>query len=208
MKILAAVLLTACATTAPPSPRGGPRGLRASDHLAAADQHEEDARGARVVPESPITDPERPNPIWKRTWDPGPEQARRAKVHRSKAAALHAAYEEACGERPLSEVSVSPLKRYASGGSNTETGVMLVLAPAAGPADRLLADLRCHRAWMMLAPADMDDCPLDLPGLVVDARGDADGITVTLGVRDRRLVGELQRRAAHEIETSGHLDAR
>ena len=46
----------------------------------------------------------------------------------------------------------------------------------------------------------MDDCPLDLPGLEVSAQGDENGITLTIKVADRRLVTELQRRAAHELE--------
>lgn len=143
--------------------------------------------------------------VWNRSWDTHGEQEQRAKVHRSKAAALQAAYEEACGARPLAEVSISPLKRYASSGWNTSTGVVLYLVPEAGPAERLLADLKCHRAWMMLAPADMDDCPLDLPGLALDAHGEGDRITVSISVRDRKLVGELQRRAARELETGSQL---
>jgi hypothetical protein len=54
---------------------------------------------------------------------------------------------------------------------------------------------------MMLAPATtMDDCPLDLPGLLVDARGDGGGITLVITVENRTLVPELQRRIAKELE--------
>jgi len=79
------------------------------------------------------------------------------------------------------------------------------LAPDAGPPDLLLAKMKCHRAAMMLAPGGMDDCPLDLPDITLDARGDTDGITVAIGVRDPRLVPELQRRAAHDLEAAAHL---
>jgi len=65
-----------------------------------------------------------------------------------------------------------------------------------------MAALRCHRAWMRLAPANMDDCPLDLAGLKIDAKGGGEGITLTLGVRDQSLIPELQRRAAHDLEMS------
>lgn len=51
----------------------------------------------------------------------------------------------------------------------------------------------------------MDDCPLDLPDIVVSATGDADGITVTISARDPDVVAELKRRAAHELEKSGQL---
>jgi hypothetical protein len=53
---------------------------------------------------------------------------------------------------------------------------------------------------MMLAPTDMDTCPLDLAGIHVDATGDANGITLTITAHDQRLVPELQKRAAHELE--------
>ncbi|CAN5893628.1 hypothetical protein BH11MYX3_BH11MYX3_12000 [soil metagenome] len=79
-------------------------------------------------------------------------------------------------------------------------GVILYLAPTAGDPDRLLADMKCHRAWMRLAPVGMEDCPLDLPGIALDARGDRDGVTVSIVVRNPTLVSELQRRAAHELE--------
>jgi hypothetical protein len=64
----------------------------------------------------------------------------------------------------------------------------------------VLADIRCHRAWMMLAPSDMEACPLDLAGIHVDASGDQTGVTVTIKVHDPALVPELQRRAAHDLE--------
>ena len=198
-----AVLLAACATTPPPPPAGGPRGLRASEHLDEAREHDRlatrstwpDAKTSG--PESPLA----PHIPWVRTWDSAAQHERAAAVHRSTAAALNAAYDEACGTRPPEEVSLSPLEQHALGGANTATGVVLYLSPTVGP-DRLIADLDCHRAWMMLAPADMADCPLDLPGLVRDARGDKDGITVTIGVRDPKLVAELQRRAAVQLESA------
>ena len=142
---------------------------------------------------------------WIRAWDPGTEQARVAEVHRSQAAALQAEYEEACGTRTHDEITISPLVRYGIGGWQTSTGMILYLAPSAGPPDKLLADMKCHRAWMMLAPSDMDDCPLDLPGIVLDARGDTDGITVSIVERDPKLVDELHRRAMHELETGAQL---
>lgn len=55
---------------------------------------------------------------------------------------------------------------------------------------------------MMLAPAGMENCPLDLPGIKVDVRGDAEGITVSIATTDLDLVSELQRRAAHEMESA------
>jgi hypothetical protein len=200
--LLSTVLLAACATTPPPEPKGGPRGLYAADHVALAREHDRIASQRTVWPDAMSSQPSHPHVgVWYGTWDVT-EHERLAETHRSQAAALNRQYEDLCAGVPASDVSKSPLKRYGIGGWNTASGVIVYLSPDAGPPERLLAQLRCHRAWMMLAPADMDDCPLDLAGLVLDARGDVDGVTVSLTVRDRNLVRELQRRATVELESS------
>lgn len=196
------LLFVACAgvVTAPttPTPTGGPRGLRATEHRQVAASHDELAREQRSFP---VISAEPQHVPWYRTWDPAHDHALIARAHRTEASALEAAYAEACGTRELATISESPLTRHRLGGWNTSTGVVVYLAPTAGTADALLADLKCHRAWMMLAPtASMDDCPLDLPGLLVDARGDANGVTLVITVDNRRLVPELQRRIAKELE--------
>lgn len=128
-------------------------------------------------------------------------------MHRSEAAALEAAYAEACGTRELKKVIGSPLVRHRAGGWNTSTGVIVYLSPLAGTAETLLGDLKCHRAWMMLAPAGgMDNCPLDLPGLHIDARGDEGGITLVVTVSNPKLVFELQRRVAKQAEEAGQIE--
>ena len=137
---------------------------------------------------------------WVRHWDTGSENEQAAAVHRSHAAALRAAYERACADRTPAEATISPLDRYGIGGSTTSSTVVFYLDPRAGPPGRLLAALECHRAWMMLAPEDDEADPLDLPSLVIDAKGDLDGITVSIVARDPAIVGELQRRAAHLLE--------
>jgi hypothetical protein len=38
----------------------------------------------------------------------------------------------------------------------------------------------------------------------LDARGDMEGVTVSLSVKDGALLPELKRRAAHELETAQH----
>lgn len=203
------ISLIGCAAAPPPQPKGGPRGLRASEHLEVARQHDEIAREREMWPDTRGTDPgDIRQPVampWYRSWDTGAEHDRLAQTHRAKAAELQAEYQEACGDMPASEASVSPLESYGVGGWNTTTGVIMYLAPDAGPPDRLLARMKCHRAAMMLAPSGMEDCPLDLPGIALDARGDRDGITVSIVARDPRLVPELQRRAAHDLEAAAHL---
>ncbi|MBS1118430.1 MAG: hypothetical protein H6Q90_658 [Deltaproteobacteria bacterium] len=205
MRIFGIVLLAACATTSPTSPKGGPRGLRASEHLDVARQHQEMARQGSRWPDARGAAPDSAGVPWIRAWDTAAESQRLAESHRNRAAELEKAYEEACGTRSLAEVSVSPLQRYSVGGWPTSAGVIMYLDSAAGPPERLLADLKCHRAWMMLAPAGMEECPLDLPGIQLDARGDHDGITVSIVVRDPKLVDVLHRRAQHELETSFQL---
>jgi hypothetical protein len=202
-------LVAACAAPIA-NERPGPRGLRADQHLGMASREGERAEQLSRWPDTrPGADGTRVSQqldagTWFGTWDTAGEHARLAQVHRSAAAQLQAAYEEACREVPSEVVSVSPLERYAVGGSPNEAGMLVLLSTDAGPPARLLAAMRCHRAWMMLGRSDMDDCPLDLPGLHVSARGDENGIELTMTVDDPSLVPELRRRAAHDLEAAQH----
>jgi len=203
------LVLTACATTSV-NEKAGPRGLRADQHLSAASREEERAGQLARWPDTrpgadgTTIDQQRAAGTWFGTWDTAAEHRRLAQIHRSAAAALHAEYEQACDDTAPEIASISPLQRYGISGTPTSDGVLVLLSTGAGPPDRLLAAMRCHRAWMMLDRTDMDDCPLDLPGIQVSAHGDADGIELTISVSDRALVPELQRRAAHDLEVRRH----
>jgi hypothetical protein len=208
-RTLALVLVAACAgPTANEKP--GPRGLRADQHLSTASREAERADQLTRWPDTrPGADgtnitQQAEAGAWYGTWDTAEEHRRKAEYHRSAAAGLEAEYEEACGETPLAEVSISPLVRYGVGGSPIPNGTMVLLTPEAGPPERLLAAMRCHRAWMMLGRTDMGDCPLDLPGIHVQARGDAAGIELDITITDPLLVPELRRRAAHDLEAAQH----
>jgi len=203
----AVALLVACAGAPRSQAKGGPRGLRASEHLDAAREHDDIARHPAGFP-GPQVAPDATALPWLRSWDTSTEQDRLADIHRSEAARLQAEFEEACGSRSLEEIAISPLQRHATSGWRTSAGMILYLDPSAGSPDKLLADMKCHRAWMMLAPTRMDDCPLDVPGIVIDAHGDRDNITVSIAVRDPKLVGELQRRAEHDLESGAQLRRR
>jgi hypothetical protein len=202
---VALALVAACGTTSSnmnSQPTGGPRGLRANEHAEAARHHDEAARQSSAWPDS-YGDRAAYNIPWVLSWDAQRDEERLAAIHRNKAAELHAEYAEACGDRTGDRVTVSPLQRYGVGGWNTSTGVIMYLRTDAGTPDQFMADMRCHRAWMMLAPAmGMENCALDLPGIKVDARGDSEGITLSITVPDSKLVEELHRRAAHELEAS------
>lgn len=205
-------LVAACAAPIA-NEKPGPRGLRADQHLSIASREdvraEQRTRWPDMRPGADGTnlDQQQAAGIWSGTWDTAAEHRRLAQFHRSAAAQLQAEYEEACRETPAEVVSASPLQRYGIGGSPAADGWLALLSPDAGPPDRLLAMMRCHRAWMMLGHADMESCPLDLPGLRVSARGDASGIELTMTVDDPALVDELRRRAAHDLEATQHRAA-
>lgn len=194
--------ITACAGPVSESP-SGPRGYRADQHLRMAARSDQRASELTQWPETrPGADGAYPLPSpWYGTWDTAAEHRRLAAVHRSAAAQLEAEYQEACADVPEGEIPVSPLQRYGVGGNAVPEGTLVILRPEAGPPDRLLKAMRCHRAWMMMQQrTDMADCPLDLPGIRVSARGDDRAIEVTIAVSDPALVPELRRRAAHDLE--------
>ena len=204
--LLPVLALVACATPAPT--QRGTRGPRASDHLSAADEHARHAERLTRWPDRLATSSGSVDTAsWYRAWDTVSTELRLARQHRTAAAQLVAAYDEACDDRPAAEVSISPLERYAVGGAPTEEGALLFLVVEAGSPDELMAAMRCHRAWMMLGRSDMASCPLDLAGLRVSAWGDASGITVEMRVADKQLVPELQRRAAHDLEAAAQRRA-
>jgi hypothetical protein len=206
--LIGSIGLVGCATAPRPEPKGGPRGLHANEHLDVARDHDAMARERQTWPD---TRPGAPGDLrqvsipWYRPWDTAGEHERLAETHRAKAAEIHAQYDEACRDISATEAQISPLEAYGIGGWNTTTGVIMYLSPDAGAPDQLIARMKCHRAAMMLAPSAMEDCPLDLPGIALDARGEEGGITVSIVIRDPELVAELQRRAAHDLEAAAQL---
>lgn len=176
MRWLPTLLVTACATTVPAGePNPTPR--------------------IEVQPaprEPPTLFP------WFRSWDGNAERARLARA--GDVRALEAEYTAACGPGVSHRIIGSPLLRFRTSSWNTSTGVVINLSTLAGPPETLLAELRCHLVGMALAPFGMDDCPFDLEGLHIDARGDETGIQLIVTVRDPALVFELQHRLAKKIE--------
>jgi hypothetical protein len=202
------VALAACSQTVPHKPTARTsRGLRADEHLDAAREHARRADELARWPEARRNDVgqfDDPNTgLWYRAWDQSEDHRRLAATHRGAAAQLHVAYEQACENIAPELARISPLQRYGHGGMDVVDGVVVFMPGDAVTANRLLAELRCHRAWMMLqSNSGMELCPLDLPGLRVQAHGDATGISVELHVPDPALVPELQRRTARDLEAA------
>jgi len=203
---------SACRSAPPPQRPTtlGSRGMRADQHLDEAREHD---RRAKELARWPETRPggigafdDSHSGLWYRRWDTASEEAKLAESHRSAAADLHAKYDEACGDTPADQVAVSPLARHGVGGTNVADGVLIFFRPEAGTPDALLRELRCHRAWMMLGEAGMEECPLDLAGIQIVAHGDPSGISVQITAQDPRVVAELQRRTARDLEAAQHRE--
>ncbi|MBA2542250.1 MAG: hypothetical protein H0V17_21595 [Deltaproteobacteria bacterium] len=203
MRTVALVLVAACGANSP-EPDEGPRAVRTKEHLEAARKHDEVARERTSWPTTSAVTPGDATSgttiPWNRTWDPDDEHGRLARIHRSEAAALEVGYIEACGSRDIKKLVGSPLTRHRVGGWNTAGGVVVLLSTHAGSAATLLSDLRCHRAWLLVGTGVEQGSPLALPGLLVEAKGDQDGITLTLSIKDKKLVPELQRRVLRQLE--------
>lgn len=178
--------------------------MRVDEHLAEARRHEAAARERETWPVTTTMTPGGETPVampWYRTWNASADHDRFAKQHRSQAATLQLAFDDACRDVPPELARSSPIAVFGIGGAPIDGGAIVYLRPTGGSPDELLAHLRCHRAWMMLShAADMDACPLDLPGLIVEARGDDTGVTLELRVKDAAMIRELQRRVANQLE--------
>jgi hypothetical protein len=208
-RAIATILLAACASV-PPAPQRptepGSRGMRASEHLEAARDQDHQAQQDQMWPDTRPIDTsgrvDQPVDIpWRRQWDSAEQHQRLAVSHRAAAAELQAEFQRACGSRSQEDIARSPIARFGIGGVPAEHGAIVFLAGEAGPANHLLADIECHRAWMMLdANPGMDACPFDLADVHFDAVGDEGGITLQITARDPTIVQELQRRVARDLE--------
>ena len=203
---LLALAVTACASQRPVQsrqPADTSRGLRASEHLDVADSQQQavvqsstfpDMRGDGINTGTQLMQP------WYRSSATGADHADKVQYHRAAASALIGDYTAACGAIPSADAAVSPIAKFGIGGWPTQSGAIVYLSADAGAPDEVMAAMVCHRAWMMLSPANKLEGPLDLAGLSFDARGDANGITVSLTIRDLKMLTELQRRVEHDLE--------
>lgn len=197
MRIPAAcVVLVACASTRPSAVK--PESMTASEHLAQAREHSEAARSeARTYP-APYSSSSYP---WYYYWNPGEDHRALAAAHRDAADELRLSYEAACASVPRDRAASSPLDRYSRSMHAMAKGVVFHLHGDAGAPEAVLAELRCHRAWLMLEhTASQRDNPLLVPGIVFVVHAGGDGIEVMIGVDDLAQLPELTRRAQLTIE--------
>jgi hypothetical protein len=142
------------------------------------------------------------------SWDPDEEHRALAAAHRDAAEQLKLQYESACSLVPRGLEAMSPLDGFTTSTSPIEHGIVFHLSPQAGAPDVVLARLRCHRAWLRLAPNDVAaDSPLLVEGVTWMTHAGANGVEVMATARDDRNRDELARRAALVVERTRKTSA-
>ena len=186
--ILPAMVAASCAVSR--APRTRPDDMTARDHRAAARAHEDVAREAPFVRK-------RDGRWWSYYWDSGREHLRERDAHLGAAETLEARYRVACDGLPIAAESTSPFERYAIAHENVKNGVVVRLAPEAGPTDAILAEIRCHWSWLQLEPrAGAANDLVAIDGLIYEAVMRDESLEVTVTAEDTGAAAELQRRAA------------
>lgn len=133
---------------------------------------------------------------WSSDWNAAASHATEAEEHEVAADVLEKRYRDACSLVAQDSAAQPPLDRYVRAVTPTEQGVVLRLSNDAGPPDVLLAEIRCHTAWLQLVqrPGATRDVTA-VKGVEYSVRADADAISVTLTATDPTSIAELRRRA-------------
>jgi len=172
--------------------------MTASEHLAQARAHSEAAGNSPH--EYPAAYGSSSYP-WYYYWDPTTEHRAIAEAHRDAADQLRLSYEAACSAVPRDTAWMSPLDRYARAMNPLPRGVVIHLSTEAGTPESVLAEIRCHRAWLMLETrASNADSPLLVEGVVFVVHAGGAGIEVMIGLDDVAKLPELVRRARLTVE--------
>ena len=171
-----------------------PDDMTAAEHQAAAREHSEMVSGSPY--HHPMGSYSSGSYPWY-YWSPDDEHRALAQAHRDSAEQLKLQYEAACAGLSDRAAAASPLETSMVDTSPIEGGIAFHLVESAGPPDRLVAELRCHRAWLKLAPsAGAADDPLQLDGVTWLARGGNAGVEVLALASADSVRAELARRAA------------
>lgn len=211
LSLSAAFVLGACATTAGTRPDD----MTASEHRREARRHDRIAQRAPYVRNNYFGGyfgvSSWGHPLggsywnhgfypWSYTWSPdwniGAAHTGEAEQHDVAADVLEKRYRDACSIVAADSAPQPPLDRYVRAVTPTEEGVVLRLSADAGPPDVLLAEIRCHIAWMQLASRPKTTRDLTgVAGVQYTARAEADSIVVTITANDANAIAELRRRA-------------
>lgn len=172
--------------------------MTAAEHHAAAREHSRQITNAPRGPGYGYG-----SYPWYYAWNPDTEHRELAEAHDAAAERLEAQFDRACAQIPRGLEAESPLDTFTVAVSPMPGGVVFHLAEGAGPPDDVLAQLRCHHAWLMLAPRPgAGDEPLLVAGTSWMTHSGHDGIEVMATVADERERGELARRAQIALERS------
>lgn len=137
---------------------------------------------------------------WYYSWDPDEEHRALAAAHRDAAEQLKLQFETACAYVPRGLEAESPLDA-ASSISTIPRGVVFHVPDTAGSPDGVLATLRCHRAWLQLAPnPGATDDPLLVEGVTWMTHAGGNDVEVMATARDDRSAAELARRSTLVLE--------
>lgn len=191
-----------------------PDDMTAAEHTAAAREHSEQVTGMHGHAYYP-------GPYygsrwghgygsypWYYSWDPDEEHRALAAAHRDAAEQLKLEYEVACTLIPRGLEARSPLDAFTTSTSPFDHGIVFQLSEQAGPPEVVLAQIRCNRAWLKLAPSDAAaNSPLLVEGVTWNAHAVANGVEVTATARDDHGRAEFVRRAALVIDRASKANA-
>lgn len=194
IRVLAATFAMGAAACATAHHGTRPDDMTAAEHQAASGEHGEQVVGSGYH-----------HPTWSYSsgwypwyyWSPDDEHRELAQAHRDSAEQLKLQYEAACANLPRGADVSSPLDTSVGSVSPIEGGIAFHLAETAGPPDRVLAQLRCHRAWLKLAPTPgAAEDPLQVDGVTWLTRAGRGEIEVRATASAESARAELARRAA------------
>lgn len=138
---------------------------------------------------------------WSYSWNSGADHLEESDDHLAAAETLEKRYRDACALVSHDAESGSPLDRFAVAAEPLPSGVRVRATREAGPPDLMLAELRCHHAWLSieLRPGSENDVS-SLAGVDYRVEAAQDEVIVTLTASDPATVAELQRRATLAVE--------
>lgn len=185
------IVVSVAACAGPRAAPTHPEDMTAQEHREAAGAQDE------LAQQAPFLRRREAGRWWAFSWDSGNEHRAARDAHLGAAETLEARYRAACKGLPIAAESVSPLERDVLETTPSDQGVVVTLSADAGPAETVLAEIRCHWSWLQLEPrVGADDDVVAIDGLVYEAVLRDEVLEVTVTAPDADALVELQRRAA------------